>query len=1003
MFEEIKGKFIKFISSRAVMLSGVLIIFACVLVCRLFYLQIVMGDYYRESVTNETQKPKYEPAPRGSIYDRNNNLLAHDERVDSITIEDVYPDKKKSDKNLLINETLQKAIEIIEAHNDSIDIDFEITRDASGKYIDKSDTELDKQKFRRDVYGRTSIKELKPEEKDATPEQIIDFLCYSYSIGEYRDKKDKNSFESMRGYSDDMGFKILVIRYNMAKKGFQNYLPTTIASNVEPETAAAILENSDELKGVSVASNYIRMYDDDFVCFSPILGYTGKISTAELDKLNGKTEDDSDKSKFSLLSGTDSDDTENNRYDMNDIVGKAGIEKSMESELQGIKGKEMIHVDNTGHVLGVSDVVEPIKGHDVYLTIDKELTKSCYKILEKNLTTILLDKLRNERYDPVFDEKPSANQMWIPIYDAYINLFENGIIDINNFSKETAQPNEQAVYAAFLQKKKDTVATIKDELLNKKTPKKQLSKEYQEYMDYIVSALSDETYPIITADKEDETYKKIKEKAWKQGDISLADFIDKAIINQWIDASKLDLEDLYADSDETYNEIVNFIVDGKKGKGSTRQYGLNNDRVFDASLYKYMLYSDEITPKQVCNVLLEQGVIKEDNIEPEELARWKSGAETPYEFIRNRLEKLDITPAQLGLYPCTGSMVITDVKTGDILALVSYPGYDNNRISNGADADYLTKLLTDKSNAKPMFNHATMEKTAPGSTFKMVTATAGLMENVITTTQTISCGGSFSKMDPAHPAKCWKSGGHGSLNVVGGIRNSCNVFFYEVGFRLGTTGNKYDPIVGCEKLKKYAGEYGLTEKSGIEIEELMPEVAKEDAVRGAIGQDKNNYTTVGLARYITTVANGGTCYDLTLVDKIALDQYGNVKDNSAKIRNKIQMPKAYFDFIHLGMRQVVMDKPYYSELSNKGCPVAGKTGTAEEGWKPNHSLFVCYAPYSDTGALPEIAVATRVANGYTSSYAAQITEKVLEYYFKYKTLDEILDGGEHLVSGGRED
>ena len=128
-----------------------------------------------------------------------------------------------------------------------------------------------------------------------------------------------------------------------------------------------------------------------------------------------------------------------------------------------------------------------------------------------------------------------------------------------------------------------------------------------------------------------------------------------------------------------------------------------------------------------------------------------------------------------------------------------------------------------------------------------------------------------------------------------------------------------------------------------------------------------------------------------------------MKDNSAKVRNQINMPQAYWDFIHHGMREVVMDKPYYSELSNKGCPVAGKTGTAEEGLKPNHSLFVCYAPYSDKNEQPKIAVATRVANGYTSSYAAQITEKVLEYYFEYKTLDEILGGGESLVGGGRED
>ena len=1003
MFDEIKEKFIKFITSRSVMLAGVIIAFACVLLARLFYLQIIMGDYYKETAINETIKDKYIPAPRGCIYDRNKNLLAHDERADSVTIEDVYPDMKLKEKNRKINETLQKTIEIIEANNDEIDFDFDIVRDVSGKYIFKPENESDILKFLRDAYGRTSVKELKPEEKVKTAKQVVEDLCYSFSIGDYTDPQNKSreTFEAMKGYSPEIGFKILVIRYRMAKQGFQNYLATTIASKVSEETAAAILESKDQLEGVDITSSYVRMYDDDFFCFSPILGYTGKISVSELDEFNKAAGDETEDNKKGLFAKNGSDDDEEQKYDLNDIVGKSGIEKSLESELQGTKGKDTIHVDKTGHILEVSDSVAPVAGHDVYLTIDKELTKGCYKILEKNLATILLDKLKDSKRGPVFDEKPSANQMWLPIYDAYINLFVNDIIDISKFKNADAQENEKALYAAFVPKKKETIAAIKDELLNKKTPKNQLPEEYQEYMDHILDILRDKNYPIISADKDDEDFVKIN-KEWKAGTISLAQYIDRAIINEWVDASKLDIENLYADSDETYAEIVNYIVAGKEGKGATKQYGLNNDHVFDTYLYKHMLYSDTITPRQVCNVLLEQGIIKAENIDPDELTVWKNGGVSPYVFLRNRLEKLDITPAQLGLYPCTGSMVITDVQTGDILALVSYPGYDNNRLSDG-DPDYLTSLLMDKSNAKPMYNHATLEMTAPGSTFKMVTATAGLMENVITTTSAISCSGIFSKSDPQHPAKCWKAGGHGSLNVVGGIRNSCNCFFYEVGYRLGTSGNKYDSNLGCAKLAKYAGEYGLTDKSGVEIVEAEPIVASEDAVRGAIGQDTNNYSTVGLARYITTVANRGKCFDLTLVDKIALDSYGKMKDNSAKVRNQINMPQAYWDFIHHGMREVVMDKPYYSELSNKGCPVAGKTGTAEEGWKPNHSLFVCYAPYSDKNEQPKIAVATRVANGYTSSYAAQITEKVLEYYFEYKTLDEILGGGEALIGGGRED
>ena len=199
-------------------------------------------------------------------------------------------------------------------------------------------------------------------------------------------------------------------------------------------------------------------------------------------------------------------------------------------------------------------------------------------------------------------------------------------------------------------------------------------------------------------------------------------------------------------------------------------------------------------------------------------------------------------------------------------------------------------------------------------------------------------------------------------------------------------GDTYSSDVGLEKLAKYADLYGLSEKTGIEIAESEPQVSDMDSVRSAIGQGTNSYTTVGLARYITAVANSGTCYNLTLIDKTT-DSNGNLlEEYNAEIRNVIDMPLSYWNAIHLGMRQVVEDKSYYANL---GVQVAGKTGTAQESKsKPNHSLFVCYAPYEK----PEIAVATRIANGYTSSYAAQITKEALAYYFDLRDEDDIISG-----------
>ena len=188
-------------------------------------------------------------------------------------------------------------------------------------------------------------------------------------------------------------------------------------------------------------------------------------------------------------------------------------------------------------------------------------------------------------------------------------------------------------------------------------------------------------------------------------------------------------------------------------------------------------------------------------------------------------------------------------------------------------------------------------------------------------------------------------------------------------------GESYSSDVGLQKLEKYADMYGLTETSGVEIEETQPQVSSEDAVRSAIGQGNHSFSTVGLARYVTTVANSGTCYNLTLIDRITDHSGIELKDNHAEVRNTIDMDNSYWNAIHLGMRQVIENN---SHFKNFGVNVAGKTGTAEENKRrANHALFVCYAPYEE----PEIAIATRIAYGYSSSYAAQTTRDILEYYF----------------------
>ncbi len=192
--------------------------------------------------------------------------------------------------------------------------------------------------------------------------------------------------------------------------------------------------------------------------------------------------------------------------------------------------------------------------------------------------------------------------------------------------------------------------------------------------------------------------------------------------------------------------------------------------------------------------------------------------------------------------------------------------------------------------------------------------------------------------------------------------------------------NQYNSNIGIEKLTKYAQMYGLGEKSGIEIEESMPQISTMYSIPSAIGQGTNNYTTVGLARYVTAVANSGTVFNLTLLDK-STDSDGNIlKTFNAEVVNTIDMDESYWNTIHTGMKRVVEDRSYMASLPIK---VAGKTGTAQQSrTRADHGLFVCYAP--------EIAMAIRIANGYSSEYCVDTSKDIIKYYFDIE--DDIVTG-----------
>lgn len=940
------------VTSRLIVLLMVLLGMGGYLVYTIFQLQIVNGENYFNNFRLRITKTRSIEATRGNIYASNGELLAYNELAYSVTIEDVYESGRSKNENL--NNTIYELIQMIEQNGDHIINDFHIVLDGSGNY--QFNLEGTQQlRFLADIYGHALIDDLQEKERTASPDEVMTYLCSTsrYGIGGYTDEDDRDSFVEGLGYTKEEVLKILTIRYAMSANSYQKYIATTVANNVSEKTVAVIMENADVLDGVSIAEGTIRKYNDS-IYFAQILGYTGKISNEELAELQ----------------------QENPNYDLNDTVGKSGIEASMETQLQGTKGSEIVYVDNVGKVIETSDRVEPVAGNDVWLTIDPNLQKAAYHILEAKIASILLAKIQNiKEYNP--PENAGSSNIIIPIYDVYFACIENHVIDTQHFFSRMAGETESAVAQAYLDKKAQIFERLRAELTEGDTPYTDLSKEYQVYESFIVSMLYDNNIILQSEiDKEDPTYI-----AWTKDEvISLGEYLNYVISKNWVDVSRLDIVAQYSDSQEIYARLISYIFEK-----------LDVNAEFEKKIYRYMINNDELSGRQICYLLLEQNIV---DVEDDEMAQFERGSLSPYAFMRNRIEHLDITPAQLALEPYSGSIVVTDVNNGDVLALVSYPSYDNNKMANGVDANYFASLQNDLS--RPMINYATQQRTAPGSTFKMVSATAGLMENVINTSETITCIGTYDKI--TEPPRCWiasNGGAHGALNVAGGIQHSCNWYFYEVGYRLGMVGNVYNSEVGLNMLAKYADMYGLSEPSGVEIEEYEPKISDLDSVRSAIGQGTNNYTTVGLARYVTTVANSGTCYNLTLIDKTTDHSGENAVENHAEIRNRIDMDTSYWDSIHLGMRRVVEAKSYYSDL---GVNVAGKTGTAQESTShPNHALFVSYAPYED----PEICVVVRVANGYTSDYAAQIGREIYKYYYGLAEESEIITGTAGTLEGGQ--
>ena len=339
-----------------------------------------------------------------------------------------------------------------------------------------------------------------------------------------------------------------------------------------------------------------------------------------------------------------------------------------------------------------------------------------------------------------------------------------------------------------------------------------------------------------------------------------------------------------------------------------------------------------------------------------------------------------------------GAAVIMKVDTGEVLATASYPTYEPQWFVGGISQENWAYLRDDTRH--PQLNKAIQATYEPGSIFKMVTGIAGLESGAITSKEKIRDTGVYKKY--GEEWNCWYftdyHRGHGYLNVTQALQHSCNYFFFETGDRMG-----------IETLGKYALHFGLGKKTGIELpSEKSGSLAnklvngKGDALNASIGQGDNSFTPMQIAKYISSIANGGTIVDPTIITSIInsdgreasrekIESYTNEKLGIETSNDQIEISAESINIAKEGMRMAASEAggTAYKVFKDFNVEVAGKTGSAEVPGKDIfdndkvNAWFVCFAPYEK----PEVAVVVMIENGGHGNYAAEVARDVLTQYF----------------------
>lgn len=915
--KEIFKIIISFLTHRLFVITIVILFMFSVLFARLFELQIINGSKLEEEFELSVLRDVEIEGQRGLIYDRNGTPLAINEVAYSVNYDNsVYT----SDRNQL----LLDLIRILHENGDSLSLEFNVTLDKDDHFeFIGSDYQI--RRFKKDIFGE----EVLEDDEDYDPEKAVIYATrLEFSADEMMDYLIDRFFEIDREYIEEQEMSneelldLVIIRHALWIRGYYKFIPQEIAVNISDESLADIKENKESLPGVNIIEDPIRKYlYPEYTAH--IIGYTGTVDDEALEKL------------------------EERGYDQNDTIGRIGIEEAMEVYLHATDGTQKVEVDITGRTKKVVEETDPVAGKDVYLTIDLDLQKATQDMLVKQLNNLISQKL--------VMKLPTYGEDRLPLLkDVYYSLFENETIDINMINdsvEESFSLNILNDFQEYYIEKTDEISysfEISDVTLNEKL---------ERYYEYLLETLVDDN--ILNRDYENSN----GFEDYSNTSISFNGLLNYFIKEEYIDLSRTLEKNGLADTVMTDQNLYSFLVD----KVIIADYYNRHD--FQQHIYLEMTDLEMFAYLDLSMLLVEQDIVAiEDSVMENLLSRRLS----PLEYMKQLIADIQLTPQQLALDPSTGAAVIVDVDTGEVLSLVSYPSYDNNKIANYS---YYQELLNDPT--KPLYPTATQGKTAPGSTFKMMSAVAGLEEGVISYHDRITCTGHFTKVSPN--VACWIAsygGAHGSINVVTAIAVSCNSFFNEVGYRLGITdeGN-YSPSQGVENLAKYAAMFGLDTTTGIELIESKPSIpgttdgGTVNPVTAAMGQEFNSYTPTQLARYIATLANGGTLYELTLIDRVYDSDGSLYMEQEPTITQVNEFTEGTIEAVHEGMIEVTTGSRGTARSFYYNFPVlvGGKTGTAQENKaRASHAVFASFAPADD----PEIAIVVALPYSYTKPFSS---------------------------------